>query len=61
MKLHCRKKIGDLLSVCLDVQIIRRFLGSGIAQFIEHCTDYLHFKHKKEGLFNFQVHEAEEL
>ena len=33
---HCRKKIGDLLIVSQQIQIIRSSLGIKIAQFVEH-------------------------
>ena len=34
--LHCRKKIGDVLIVSEQVQIICRPLGIRIDQFVEH-------------------------
>ena len=33
---HCRKKIGDLLIVSQQIQIICSSLGIKIAQFVEH-------------------------
>ena len=33
---HCRKKIGDLLIVSQQIQIIRSSLGIKIAQFVEY-------------------------
>ena len=33
---HCRKKIGDLLIVSHQIQIIRSCLGIKIAQFVQH-------------------------
>ena len=36
LKVHCRKKIGDVLIVSEQVRIICRPLGIRIDQFVEH-------------------------